>query len=63
MQTPVYKTVMHVDIPPGGDKQMTASDLDIPVKRGFYLATIAHCMECHRPMVLAVRKLQRSRHT
>ena len=26
VQTPVYKTVMHVDIPPGGDKQMTASD-------------------------------------
>jgi mono/diheme cytochrome c family protein len=51
VQTPVYKAVMHVDIPPGGDKQMTASDLDTPVKRGFYLATIAHCMECHTPMV------------
>ena len=45
VQTPVYKAVMHVDIPPGADKQMTASDLDTSVKRGFYIATIAHCME------------------
>jgi hypothetical protein len=30
---------------------MTASDHGTPVKRGFYLATIAHCMECHTPMV------------
>ena len=44
--TPVYKAAMHVDIPLGAEKQMTASDLDTPVKRGFYLATIAHCMEC-----------------
>ena len=22
-----------------------------PVKRGFYLVTIGHCMECHTPMV------------
>jgi hypothetical protein len=29
---------------------MTASDLDTPIQRGFYLATIAHCMECHTPM-------------
>ena len=49
--TPVYKAAMHVDIPLGAEKQMTASDLDTPVKRGFYLATIAHCMECHTPMV------------
>jgi mono/diheme cytochrome c family protein len=51
VQTPVYKAVMHVDIPPGADKPMTAADLDTPVKRGFYLATIAHCMECHTPTV------------
>ena len=50
--TPVYKAAMHVDIPLGAEKQITASDLDTPVKRGFYLATIAHCMECHTPMVV-----------
>jgi len=49
--TPVYKAAMHVDIPLGAEKQMTASDLDTPVKRGFYLATIAHCMECRTSMV------------
>ena len=26
---------------------MAEDDLRDPVKRGFYLATIAHCMECH----------------
>jgi mono/diheme cytochrome c family protein len=51
VQTPVYKTAQHADIPPGAEKQMTAADLNTPVKRGFYLATIAHCMECHTPMV------------
>ena len=51
VQTPVYKAAMHGDIPPGAEKQMTAADLDTPVKRGFYVATIAHCMECHTPMV------------
>jgi hypothetical protein len=25
--------------------------LDDKLKRGFYLATIGHCMECHTPMV------------
>jgi hypothetical protein len=35
VQTPVYKAAMHGDIPPGAEKQMTAADLDTPVKRGF----------------------------
>ena len=25
--------------------------LNDPMKKGFYLATIGHCMECHTPMV------------
>jgi mono/diheme cytochrome c family protein len=49
VQAPVYKGALHVDVPPGAEKQMTADDLNTPVKRGFYLATIAHCMECHTP--------------
>jgi hypothetical protein len=32
---------------PGGEKPFTEEMLKDPVKRGFYLATIAHCMECH----------------
>jgi mono/diheme cytochrome c family protein len=46
---PLYKAPLHVDIPPGAEKQMTTAELNTPVKRGFYLATIGHCMECHTP--------------
>ncbi|MGH6770822.1 MAG: c-type cytochrome [Xanthobacteraceae bacterium] len=51
VQPPVYKTPLHVDIPPGAEKPMTETELRDPVKRGFYLVTIAHCMECHSPRV------------
>jgi mono/diheme cytochrome c family protein len=37
-------------IPPGGDKKFTEADISDKTKKGFYLATIAHCMECHTPM-------------
>jgi mono/diheme cytochrome c family protein len=48
VEPPVYKVKqMHVDIPPGAEKPMPASAMNDPVKRGFYLATIGHCMECH----------------
>jgi mono/diheme cytochrome c family protein len=49
-QAPVYKTAMHVDVVPDADKPATEADLRDPVKRGHYLVTIAHCMECHTPM-------------
>ena len=48
---PVYKAAMHVDTPPGADKPMSETDMSDPVKRGFYLVTIGHCMECHTPLV------------
>jgi mono/diheme cytochrome c family protein len=44
---PVYKAAMKVDLVPGAVKPFTEADLRDTVKRGFYLATIAHCMECH----------------
>src|SRR5437867_11257732 len=44
---PVYKTAMHAELVPGAVKPFTDEALRDPVKRGFYLATIAHCMECH----------------
>ena len=48
---PVYKVKqMVVDIPPGAEKPMPESAMKDPVKKGFYLATIGHCMECHTPM-------------
>jgi len=44
---PVYKTAMHAELIPGGEKPIAEEALRDPVNRGFYLATIAHCMECH----------------
>jgi mono/diheme cytochrome c family protein len=49
VQAPVYKAAMPDVSYPGGDKAMTEDELRDPVKRGFYLATIGHCMECHTP--------------
>jgi mono/diheme cytochrome c family protein len=51
VEPPVYKAAMHVDTPPGADKAMSEADMANPVKRGFYLVTIGHCMECHTPLV------------
>ena len=51
IEPPVYKAAMHVDTPPGADKAMSETDMADPGKRGFYLATIGHCMECHTPLV------------
>jgi mono/diheme cytochrome c family protein len=47
---PIYKMAQGHPIPPGGDKKLTEADLSDKTKKGFYLATIAHCMECHTPM-------------
>ena len=35
---------------PGGEKPYTEAMLKDKLKKGFYLATIAHCMECHTSM-------------
>jgi mono/diheme cytochrome c family protein len=52
VEPPVYKVKrMTVDVPPGAEKPLPQSAMNDPVKRGFYLATIGHCMECHTPMV------------
>lgn len=59
-QPPVYKAAMHVDKVPNADKAMSDADLRDPVKRGFYLVTIGHCMECHTPMERGVRLLDTS---
>jgi mono/diheme cytochrome c family protein len=47
---PVYKIPQGHPVPPGGEKEFTEAMLQDKVKRGFYLVTIAHCMECHTPM-------------
>jgi mono/diheme cytochrome c family protein len=47
---PIYKMAQGHPIPPGGDKKFTEADMSDKIKKGFYLATIAHCMECHTPL-------------
>ena len=46
---PVYKQTLPREEVPGATKQMSEADFGDKVKHGFYLATIAHCMECHTP--------------
>jgi mono/diheme cytochrome c family protein len=49
VQAPLYKAPLHAETPAGADKPLAPADLSDPVKRGFYLVTIGHCMECHTP--------------
>lgn len=52
---PIYKMQAPRQVLPGAEKPMPQADLADPVKRGFYLVTIGHCMECHTPMDKGVR--------
>lgn len=47
---PVYRAPMAQEVFPGAEKPADPASLNDRVRRGFYLATIAHCMECHTPM-------------
>lgn len=47
VQPPIYKAPTVVNLVPGAERPIEESALRDPVKRGFYLTTIAHCMECH----------------
>ena len=47
---PIYKIALPQTFVPNAQEPMTEADLKDKVKRGFYLATIAHCMECHSPL-------------
>jgi mono/diheme cytochrome c family protein len=53
VQAPAYKVPqMHIDVPPGAEvPPLPETVMKDPVKRGFYLVTIGHCMECHTPAV------------
>jgi mono/diheme cytochrome c family protein len=46
---PVYKAAFDRQVFPGAEKPMPEADLSDKLKRGFYLATAAHCLECHTP--------------
>jgi mono/diheme cytochrome c family protein len=47
---PIYKMPQVPQTVPGGEQPYTEAMMNDKVKHGFYLATIAHCMECHTPM-------------
>jgi len=52
VEPPVYKAKkMTVDVPPGATKPLPEAAMKDAAKRGFYLVTIGHCMECHTPVV------------
>ena len=34
---------------PFADRRLTEADMSDPVKRGMYLVTLGHCLECHTP--------------
>lgn len=52
---PVYRFAAPPQMFPGAEKPYTEAMLADPMKRGFYLATIGHCMECHTPMIKGQR--------
>jgi mono/diheme cytochrome c family protein len=47
---PIYKMQVPRQIFPGGEKPYTEAMMGDKLKKGFYLVTIAHCMECHTPL-------------
>ena len=47
---PIYKMPQVHHAFPGAETPFTEAMLSDRVKKGFYLATIGHCMECHTPM-------------
>jgi mono/diheme cytochrome c family protein len=49
VKEPVYKMQLPHQVFPGAEKPMPEAALNDRVKRGFYLVTIAHCLECHTP--------------
>jgi mono/diheme cytochrome c family protein len=47
---PVYRLPVRHEAFAEADRGFSASDMQDKVRRGAYLATIGHCLECHTPM-------------
>lgn len=47
VQPPQYKAAFDTHLVPGAETSVGDVVPTDPVKRGFYLATLGHCMECH----------------
>jgi len=59
VEDPIYKMPQVENVIPGGEKSFTEGMMSDKLKKGFYLVTIAHCMECHTPMEKGVRQWDR----
>jgi mono/diheme cytochrome c family protein len=47
---PIYKIALPHHVFPGAEKAYSQADLNDKLKKGRYLVTIGHCMECHTPL-------------
>ena len=47
---PIYKIALPHHVFPGAEKPYSQADLNDKLKKGHYLVTIGHCMECHTPL-------------
>ena len=56
VEDPIYKVPQVEIVLSGGEKVFTEDLMKDKVKKGFYLVTIAHCMECHTPMEKGARQ-------
>jgi mono/diheme cytochrome c family protein len=59
VEDPIYKVPQVEIVIPGGERAFTEDLMTDKVKKGFYLVTIAHCMECHTPMEKGARQWDR----
>ncbi len=57
---PVYRVPVRHDHYPEADAGYTPEMMRDPVKRGSYLVTIGHCMECHSPRQRGVSDYSRT---
>src|SRR5262245_7782079 len=57
---PEYRIALPRHIVPGAEKPFSDADMVDKVKKGFYLVTIGHCMECHTPMGQKGREFETS---
>jgi len=58
LPAPVYRGPVRREAFATADRGFSAEDLADPVRRGAYLATIGHCLECHTPQQGGVLQLE-----
>lgn len=56
---PVYRMPLHHDAYPDAERGFAEAEMSDPVRRGAYLVTIGHCMECHSPREKGVSDYKR----